>query len=89
MQLHRQQQRLKAADAAQRRRPFPTINDIMDARTRLTTSKAAGPFDDMVAEMLKLLCPTLVYAIAYQFAKRIRSPEHSAHMPWAKFAILF
>ena len=31
----------------------------------------------------------MLYAIAYQFAKRIRSPEQSAHMPWAKFAILF
>ena len=80
---------LAQSDARGMPRPYPTINEIIEARSRLTIAKDPGPFDDMTAEMLRALCPTLVYVVAYHFAKRIRSPENSTILPWAKFAILF
>ena len=76
-------------DSQGKTRPYPTINEVFEARAKLTTSKAPGPHDSLVAEMLRALSPTLVYIIAYHFAKRIRNPEHTTTLSWAKFAILF
>ena len=70
-------------------RPVLNINDILESRARLISGKAQGPFDPMVADMLRCLCPTITYIIAYQFAKRIAKPEFATTLSWAQFAILF
>ena len=53
----------------------PNINDIVEAKSRLLCGKAPGGFDSIVAEMLKALCPTVTYIIAWHFIKRMANTQ--------------
>ena len=65
------------------------MDDVLGARARLLKNKAAGPDGTLSADMLHYLCPTVLYVIAWQFAKRLANPTEATVLHWAKFIIIF